>query len=100
MRILTFLIIVMLASAGAASAQQYGAWQTTTTEDNGLIAGTVNEAGQMFAQGCWQRTCYWMLASTVGCEKDHEFPVLVNASSGVETVRLYCESGERQGRYY
>ena len=89
-------------SAESTEVQENGDWAWYFESDEMLgLAGTINGSGNMLAQACYadDQACYYIIALDISCVSDNEFPILVNASSGILNLSLVCDTILDDGTY-
>lgn len=83
----------LLAFAAAAPAMVHAnAWSVSTTSDGELVAGTVNESGNVFAQVCTPKdgNCFYLIGIPTRCQSGSSYSVLINSTAGALHTELYC----------
>lgn len=97
MRRVTIAIVLLLLAVTAVEAQsRYTDWAISSGTDNdSMVAGTINQSGEILGQGCWfsNRACYWMIVLDISCTKGIRGDVLVSADTGPQTLEVSCLEG-------
>jgi hypothetical protein len=97
MRLVTIAVVLLPLAVTAVEAQnRYTEWAISSGTDNdSMVAGTINQSGQILGQGCWfsNRTCYWMIVLDISCTKGIKGDVMVSADTGPQTLEVSCLEG-------
>ena len=97
MRFVTIAVVLLFLVVPAVEAQTRNTeWAISSgTDDDSMVAGTINQSGQILGQGCWfsTRTCYWMIVLDLSCTKGIRDEVFVSADTGSQTMEISCLEG-------
>lgn len=87
-----FLFFLSFAQHCLADPEYIKDWHWELSNEDYSYAGTVNEKDRMLAQVCYYETgsCIYMVSLGITCEKDAEYPSLVNSNLGADHVMLLC----------
>lgn len=100
-----FIVAVFLLINGLslqAKAQQFGNWFVGPITNNaGLYAATINDSKGVLGQYCYkdEGSCLWVLATSINCEENSQYPILVNADAGSSNMQLLCVKVDGKPRY-
>lgn len=91
---------LLMASAGAIAEARYGDWKVEVTDDDTVIASTVNDSGLWLGKICWVSTqkCVWALSVADTCKDGDSYVGLVNANSGARDMRFLCSGRAKDGQ--
>ena len=97
---LVALAVLFLASIAAEAQQTVGDWMVSSADDGPFIA-TVNDSGGLLGKYCYmsQNGCVWLIVTSVRCDDNSEYPVLINAEAGATYTSVRCSPISGKNRY-
>ncbi len=103
--VLVFLMSLAGPSPALAQERSFKEWVVSVKDMKKPFAATVNESGAVFGQYCYPESgsCLYIVATASKCEKDANYPVLLNSEAGSAYVELLCggsSDGQRFEYYF
>ncbi len=87
------LILALFVGTLQAQPRSFSDWTMgRQSGEEGLFAATQNDSGNILGKYCFAElaSCVYLLGMKTSCVKGNRYPVLVNASTGSETLEVYC----------
>jgi hypothetical protein len=103
MKLWIYLVILIIYSASAqAEVKTNKDWIWDLSGDEYAYAATFNEDGRVLGQYCYfdNETCYYLVNLGTNCEKDSEYPSILNSDAGVTEVKLICGHKYKSGNVF
>jgi hypothetical protein len=100
--ILLFVSALLLSAGALAQELTFGKWSTgRSSSGSGFYAATVNDSGHVLGRYCHGgNSCVYLLGIATACTKGTRYPVLVNATTGANTLEVYCNGPMEGGNKY
>ena len=92
-RVIFVIVSMLLSSTSNAQTRTFADWSMgRQTAETGWYAATENDSGNVLGKYCFSdiASCMYLIGMKTSCTSGSKYPVLVNATTGSETLEVYC----------